>query len=297
MENKHNEKQKSGRNYEWLLSGMGWSILQGIWSFLYSKIDILKNYWIHGVTIITFMTIILVSFLIYRKDRVICELEQDKKLLDEKINLLNNTSENESEQFQSMQDILERVQSQLDTQEYECDRYRNLNEFYKQIATSLLLKNIINESVVTSLLNKIEDIVKDNINIKNIKINVSLFKLNGRSKAYIYKSLYHTIGKIKSLRLNKNSFVGHIFQGKEMYFIEDVDNLKREDYFQDVRESNVKTIWGIPYICNEECLFVMIITADQPRILNSCVENYTDLLKRYSQIIGIILLINNLQEG
>ena len=146
---------------------------------------------------------------------------------------------------------------------------------------------------------KIKNIVIDNTSTKDVEtINVSLFQCK-KEKKEIYNiklSNYHTVAKIEELEYKKKSFVGNVFKEKKVLYIPNIDERKPGDIFVDKQGRTYNTILGVPYIVDDVCIAVIVITTKEAGSLDYLYSECLNILQRYVQVVGLSILIQNDRE-
>lgn len=210
------------------------------------------------------------------------------------------------EQLESVTDELTNSKNELEIENdglmYKCKNYENLEDFYKKISSIVDLNQPIDDSFINGFISQIEHIVLETTSSSVEKIYVSVFEeelVSKRTKKYrIVLSNYHSIGTIKKINFDKKSFVAKIFKLKESLYIEDIDLNDSNRMFDDNDKCNREfhTILGIPYVVNDKCKYSIIITAKKAGSLAEINENYIDLLRRYTQVVGYLMLMKSYLE-
>lgn len=193
----------------------------------------------------------------------------------------------------------EYVEKTLAIAQYANRKYEELDEYYKKIASYISVKSKISDSFIMQYMDKIKNIVIDNTSTKDSEnINVSLFqsKKEQREIYTIRLSNYHTVAKMKELEYKKKSFVGNVFKEKKVLYIPNIDERKPGDIFTEKQGRSYNTILGVPYIVDDVCIAVIVITMKEAGSLDYLYSECLNILQRYVQIVGLSILIQNDKE-
>lgn len=271
-----------------LFSGIGIKLID--WTFdLLKRYDVARNIMgykntiMFGSILIIFIICILINYWHYKKE------------FGERLAELVAQFENSVFEIQSAQEELEELIAMV---QYANRKYEELDEFYKKISSVVHINDDISDSLISRYIDILERIIADNTSIEYEKINISIFERKKHSKdTYTIRlSNYHTSGTIKTLELGKKSFVASVFKTKKNGYIPDISNRKTGVPFVEREGRDFETICGIPYVVDDECIAVVVITMHEPDSLNGVVSSYMKLVERYVQVIGFLLMFSDKME-
>lgn len=281
-----------GNVINFLFSGIGITISQWAWEKIGTSIKALSDTTIILGKVITAFVIldIGIGFFIYR-------------IHSKRTKALNNTIKELKENLDDLRAMVEDgeqqvvvLQSQADILNYMCEKYESLDNFYKKMSSTFSIKSSIQNELIAYYIDALKQIVEDNVSSLNEKIKVSIFEEKPRNKYKIYMSTYHTQGKINALELNGKSFVSKVFKSKKLQLINDLDNLSSDDKFIEIAGRTYKTMLGIPYVIDDICKIVVVVTAENAGALSDLSKNYQQLLERYVEVIGYIKVVKEYIE-
>lgn len=270
-------------------SGFGITILSWVKNLVaeYFTIGLLQEYGNIIVGLISFLVLVIVISINYSR----MKRKFEKQTKDIEIVYSNNLNEIESER--------DYVEKTLAIAQYANRKYEELDEYYKKIASYISVDSSISDTFIMQYMDKIKSIICDNTSTKSDeRINVSLFQCKeGKKDTYVIRlSSYHTVAKIKEIEYKKKSFVGNVFKEKRVLYIPNIDERKPADVFIENQGRSYNTILGIPYIVDDVCIAVLVITMKEAGSLDNLYSECLCLLQRYVQVVGLSILIQKDKE-
>lgn len=270
-------------------SGFGIAVLSWLKDMLtdFFTIDFLQKYGNIVVGLISFIVSIIVIWINYLR----MKRKFRKRAEDLENNFNSSLDEIEAER--------EYVEKTLAIAQYANRKYEELDEYYKKIASYISVESKISDSFIMQYMDKIKNIVIDNTSTKDGEnINVSLFQSKKEQKETytIRLSNYHTVAKMKELEYKRKSFVGNVFKEKKVLYIPNIDERKPGDIFMEKQGRSYNTILGVPYIVDDVCIAVIVITMKEAGSLDYLYSECLNILQRYVQVVGLSILIQNDKE-
>lgn len=265
-----------------IFSGIGVFLIQLIINFavyLYKKNEMLLFL---GITLAVFISL-LIALVLYlvslnKQNDIKCKEKDDK---------INSMDAQINKYLQDLEELSEKENIEYN----KCAMFDELEAIANNVAYIISNKKKQNNDTLKNILFYIENIFRDDVFSKNIRINTSIFIKDSNQKYRILASTKHSPETVEKCILGNESFVASAFVGNSVKYCRDID--KRTPDIQFVERDNkrkYKSILAIPCSVGEEIVFVLVITSTKMDSLYDTYDKYKEVLLLYLNLAAILIV-------
>lgn len=283
-----------------IFSGIGVFIIQMIANAIFYAFKKSHIYLAIGV-IFALIVSVLISIIVYLKrkikDKDTYYSQEIEKLgvenLKKECSELRSVCEDLQEKIFDVEQESDEIQQYVDFFNSKCIYYERMDFINQKIMYLLKHKQRCENDTLQKLIDEIEYIFRDDLHIKEFKLNISVFQSNMDGQYYISVSTRHSQGTISKLRLGNDSLVGAVFSERKTIYCGDINNRKPEIPFVELdKQREYQSILAIPCVLDDKVEFVLVITCTKTDCLEETYKKYQDIIQRYLELLGILISIN-----
>lgn len=274
-----------------IFSGIGVFIIQmianGIW-YAFQKNNI---YLVIGIIFAIIISVFIVIIIGFRR-----KLKKQEELVKFVEDLKGEIADLEHERNDIVQEI-DKLEQDVELFNNKCEYYMGTDSVNRKILYSLKNKKKCESTELQGLIAEIEYIFRDDMYLRNAKMNTSIFTKNTDGLCSILISTKHSPGTVSKLRLNNDSLVGTAFNEKRLIYCGDIDNRRPEIPFIELDGNRqYQSILAIPLVVDDTAEFVLVITCTKRDCLEETYKKYQDVIQRYLELLCILLFISSDKE-